>query len=69
MFTSPPSSQENLKVVSKRRGTVFQNEHHPSIQLGDKVNKYKKIIYFLNIDFDSSFRSYFSRRNNKVCSI
>ena len=39
MFSSPPSSQENLKVVSKRRGTVFQNEHHPSIQLGDKVNK------------------------------
>ena len=45
MFSSSPSSSaENLKYVSKRRGTIFQNESQNSNILGGKVNII--IIYF-----------------------
>ena len=36
--SSPTSSQENLKYLPKRRGTLFQNEHQRSNLLGEKVN-------------------------------
>ena len=39
MFSSSPtSSNENLKSVQKRRGTIFQNEHQNSLFNAEKVN-------------------------------
>ena len=39
MFSSSPSSSaENLKSISKRRGTIFQNESQNSNISGGKVN-------------------------------